>query len=82
MFTAEKVDDMFSDAPVGGPATGGLAPNRGLVDSYDDPEGYYNFQVPPLFVSLPLTLTHLSSFPLLVVVELLSDISSLAPVWD
>ena len=50
MFTADKVDDMFADAPVGGPAMGGLAPNRGLVDSYDDPEGYYNFQV-----SLPLS---------------------------
>ena len=61
MFTAEKVDDMFSDAPVGGPATGGLAPNRGLVDSYDDPEGYYNFQVPPLPVFLSLTLTQIFS---------------------
>lgn len=40
-------DDMFGDAPVGAPAVGGHAPNRGLVDSYDDGEGYYNFQVSP-----------------------------------
>lgn len=45
MFTAEKVDDMFGDAPVGAPVPLQKAPKRGLLDNYDDSEGYYNFQV-------------------------------------
>ena len=44
MFSAEKVDDMFGDAPVAAPATAQTAPKRGLLDNYDDSEGYYNFQ--------------------------------------
>lgn len=45
MFSADKVDDMFGDAPVGAPMPLQNAPKRGLLDNYDDSEGYYNFQV-------------------------------------
>lgn len=45
MFSADQVDDMFGDAPVGAPVPSQNAPKRGLVDNFDDSEGYYNFQV-------------------------------------
>ena len=45
MFGAGQVDDMFGDAPVGAPMPSQNAPKRGLLDNYDDSEGYYNFQV-------------------------------------
>ena len=45
MFSTDKVDDMFGDAPVGAPVPLQNAPKRGLLDNYDDSEGYYNFQV-------------------------------------
>ncbi len=42
---ADNVDTILEQqaqgAPVDGPATG----NRALLDNFDDPEGYYNFQV-------------------------------------
>lgn len=44
MFAAVAVEDMFGDEPVCAPAAAD-APKRGLLDNYDDSEGYYNFQV-------------------------------------
>lgn len=52
MFSADKVEDMFGDAPVGAPEPLQNAPRRGLVDNYDDSEGYYNFQVGRNFILL------------------------------
>ena len=49
IFSTEVVEDMFADEPVAAPAAAGHnAPKRGLLDNYDDSEGYYNFQVPRL----------------------------------
>lgn len=45
MFATEKIEDMFGDEPVAAPAGATEAPKRGLLDNYDDSEGYYNFQV-------------------------------------
>ncbi|KAK9836273.1 hypothetical protein WJX81_001403 [Elliptochloris bilobata] len=51
MFTDQDDGDMFGATPGGGGAGGKGAPapvgaaRRGLLDNYDDAEGYYNFQV-------------------------------------
>ncbi len=44
MFDDEAPDDLFAATPDDKKADKGRA-RRGLVDAYDDIEGYYNFQV-------------------------------------
>jgi hypothetical protein len=38
-------DDMFGEGGGGGGVKRNPVVPAGLVDNYDDPEGYYNFQV-------------------------------------
>ena len=43
---ADNVDTILEQQAQGAPVEGPAMGNRALQDNFDDPEGYYNFQVP------------------------------------